>query len=541
MEKGYKNNIVYLINPPGWILNPGGPYIALPLLKSALCNQGIDAKAIDTNLNSATFYNLKIDQSNLESIENDFSLASLNKPYFREQNKMQELAAGFNASWDIQLGYNPFGYDFGSSESIKEFSKQESVYTSYFKTQLIPSIQRNNPLLIGISVIVPQQLLATFEFCRLLRKEGYVGKIILGGNMVTRIGNNFNLPWVFELIDALILFQGENSIPNYFKCIQNNLSLGNVPNLVWKSKDGINTNGIEHIKPNEFSRPDFSDLNIGEYWGNNYLTLLGSRGCYYGKCSFCAIPYAYGNNGFLGHDKPSNVFEDIVFNKEKYGINNFKFTDEALHPTILKKLSEELISHDIACNFEGYARFDNFWKNEQFLQLVSKAGLRKVYLGLELIQSGKRNLLNKSDSNDALEMLKRFNDAGIKVHLFTLFGYPGTGVDEAVNTIQFALKHQTLIDTLDVFPFYYAKHTKVPFVNPIIDKNKDWAIEYDYETEIEGALKKDEVSILCEKLEDVIWDERPEWLHPTYRMISPFGINAKKNHTKQSAIEKIYA
>lgn len=540
MAKDFKH-IVHLINPPGWILNPGGAYIALPLLKSALTNQNIESNVVDANLDAASFYNLKIDVADLKNVGDDFSLASLNKPYFREQNRMMKLASAFNASWDIQLGYIPVGYDFGSSESVKEFSNLESVYTSYFKNELIPSIQRSNPLVIGISVTVPQQLLPTFELCRLLRSEGYKGKIILGGNMITRIDSNFNLTWVFELIDALTLFQGENSIPYYFKCIQNNLSLCNVPNLVWKDRGEIITNKAEYLKPNEFSRPDFSDLKVGEYWGNNYLTLLGSRGCYYGKCSFCAIPYAYGNNGFLGHDKPSNVFEDIVFNTEKFGINNFKFTDEALHPTILKKMSEEIISSNVECNFEGYARFDSFWKNEQFLKVVSKAGLRKVYLGLELIQSSKRDLLNKSDSDDALEMLQKFNDAGIKVHLFTLFGYPGTGVDEAINTVQFALKHQKLIDTLDVFPFYYAKHTKVPFVNPIISKNKDWAIEYDYETEIEGALKKEEVRILCEKLEDVIWNERPEWLHPTYRMISPFGSNAKNHQPSNSIREEIYA
>lgn len=523
------NKTAYLINPPGWILNPGGAYIALPLLKSALHNQGIEAKVIDSNLDSALFYDLKIDQNDLNDIEKDFSLSSLNKPYFREQNKMQELAGVFRASWDIQLGYNPVGYDFSSSESVREFSNFESVYTLYFKSILIPEIQRSNPALIGISVTVPQQLLPTFELCKLVRDQGFDGKIILGGNMITRIGGNLNLPWVFELIDALVLFQGENSIPGYINCLERNLPLNNVPNLVWKSEGKIITNRIKHIKPYEFTRPDFSDLRNGEYWGNNYITLLGSRGCYYGKCSFCAIPYAYGNDGFLGHDKPSNIFEDILLNIEKFGINNFKFTDEALHPTILKKISEEIISHSVDCSFEGYARFDNFWKNKPFLNLVSKAGLRKVYLGLELIPTTKRDLLNKSDSKDALEMLQKFNDAGIKIHLFTLFGYPGTGVDDAINTIQFALKHQELIDTLDVFPFHYAKHTQIPFVNKIIDEDKDWAIEYEYRTEIESALKKEEVSILCEKLEDVIWAERPEWLHPVYRMISPFGSNAKNN------------
>lgn len=530
---------VFLINPPGWILNSGGPYIALPLIKSALHEQGFQGTVIDANLDSASFNDLKIDKVDLESLGNDYSLSALNKPYFREQNKMQQLAAAFSASWDIQLGYLPSGYDYKSSESVREFSTRRSVYTRYFLEELIPRIQNAIPPLIGISVIVPQQLLPTFEFCRMLRGAGYEGKILLGGNLVTRIGSEFILPWVSELIDGLILFQGEKSFPAYCKCINHNFPLHTVPNLVWLSSGKVIINEVEYLKPYEFSRPDFSDLRVTDYWGNNYFTLLGSRGCYYGKCSFCAIPYAYGNGGFLGHDKPANVLQDITSICEKYGTNNFKFTDEALHPTVLQKLSEEITRDNVICSFEGYARFDDFWRSERFLRLVSKAGLRKVYLGLELIQSNNRNLLNKADSGDALEMLRKFHDVGIKVHLFTLFGYPGTGVDEAMNTIQFALEHQDLIDSLDVFPFYYAKHTSIPLIRPIINEYQDWAIEYDYEPISEGVLKGYEVSILCEKLEEVIWQERPEWLHPTYRMISPFGMNCPTIH--QRSREQGYA
>ncbi|HEU0144857.1 MAG TPA: radical SAM protein [Nitrososphaera sp.] len=518
---------VFLINPPGWILNAGGPYIALPLIKSALHAQGIQGTVIDANLDSALFYDLKIDKADLESIGGNFSLNALNKPYFREQNKMQQLAAAFSASWDIQLGYIPSGYDYKSSESVRELSTRGSVYTKYFLEELIPRIQEVSTPLIGLSVIVPQQLLPTFEFCRLLRGAGYEGKILLGGNLVTRIGSNFSLPWVFELIDGLILFQGEKSLPTYYKCLNKNLPLHHVPNLIWRDGEEVITNKIEYLRSDEFSRPDFSDLRVTDYWGNNYFTLLGSRGCYYGKCSFCAIPYAYGNDGFLGHDKPSNVLNDITSICGRYGVSNFKFTDEALHPTVLQKLSEDVLKEGVKCSFEGYARFDDFWRNERFLNLASKAGLRKVYLGLELIQSSKRDLLNKADSDDALEMLRKFHGAGIKVHVFTLFGYPGTGVDEAIDTIQFALEHKELIDTLDVFPFYYAKHTKVPLIRPLFNEDQDWAIEYDYEPTCDGVLRQYETGVLCEKLEEVIWEERPEWLHPTYRMISPFGANSQ--------------
>ena len=516
---------VYLINPPGWILSAGGPYIALPLLKSALAQQEIESKVVDANLDVALFYDLKILQQDIERLKKNFTLKSLNKPYFNIQNKMQQMAASFNATWDIQLGFIPKGYDYSSSQSVRKFSKVESIYTRYYIDKLIPDIINENPVLVGISIIVPQQLLPTFELCRLLRAAGYDGHIILGGNMITRIGNGFNLSWVFEIINALALFSGEITISEYCKCITKNKSFSNVPNLVWQTDGEIVSNKIKYLKVDEFVRPDFSDIKIFDYWGNKYFPLLGSRGCYYAKCSFCSIPFSYGNNGFLGHENPLLVFRDIVSNYNKFRVNCFKFVEEAMFPLTLKKISEEILKEKIECYFEGYARFDEMWNNEKFLDLVSRAGLKKIYLGLELIPSRNRYVLNKSDSLDIVEMLKKFNDAGIKVHLFTLFGYPGTGVNEAIDTIHFTLEHESLIDTLDVFPFAYAKHTKVPFATPRIDEKKDWAVEYEYDLTEEAILTNSEVRILTERLESVIWEENPKWLHPTYRMISPFGIN----------------
>jgi len=227
----------------------------------------------------------------------------------------------------------------------------------------------------------------------------------------------------------------------------------------------------------------------------------------------------------LGHDRAENVFQDMVLISEHYRLSNFKFTDEALHPAVLESLSKQIVDAEMKCCFEGYARFDRFWQNESFLRLVSKAGLKKVYLGLELIKSKGRDLLNKADSENALEMLQKFHDAGIRVHLFTMFGFPGTGVDDALNTVEFALEHRDLIDTLDIFPFHYAKHTTVPRITPKLKEHEDWAIEYDYEPTCKDVLEPGQVHILCEKLEQVIWQEQPEWLHPTYRMISPFGTN----------------
>ncbi|HAB51142.1 MAG TPA: hypothetical protein DCE80_03035 [Ignavibacteriales bacterium] len=514
---------ILLLFPPGWIYTTGGPNLALPLLKGFLEVKGIETYLIDLNIGLSNYFNLKISDDEIANACEIPSLENLNKPYYISQEQMSGIAKPFNAIWDIQLGFHYEGCSFSSSDDIKRFSELSSPFDNFYEEKLLASVEKLNPSIIGISGCAPAQLLSTFQIIRLLRRKGYSGKIILGGNLITRLEKSFIKDWVFELIDGAVLFQGEVTLTSIYFALQEGRELDSVPNLIWKRNGKIVENKIEYLTPKDFGRPMYENLSFNSYWGINYIPVLGSRGCYYGKCTFCAIPYAYGNNGFLGNDNPISVYDDMVSGYELTGINKYKFMEEALHPAILKKLSDKILSENFDCEFEGYARFDNFWKDENFLKRVAKAGLRKVYLGLELITSGKRGLLNKSDSDITLEMLKKFSDAGIKTHIFTLFGYPGTGIDEAIKTIEFVLKHQHLIDTLDIFPFYYAKHTTVPFVIPIIDSAKDWAIEYDYNPMMEGVLRNEEVTILCERLEDVIWNERPEWLHPLYRMCSPWS------------------
>lgn len=514
---------ILLVQPPGWSFLPGGIYFSLPLLKGFLENSGFNVSVLDLNIKFSFLNNFAISADDVNKVGASLNLEIYRNLYYKSEDKMAEIISPYNAVWDIQSGFNFTGCNLKSSESIKEFSSLKSPFDELYSDILLKKIEDGDIPIVGFSITVPSQLLTSFIAIRCLRNAGYSGKIIVGGNMITRLGDDFIKEWIFELIDAAVIFQGEKCIAEYVTAVKNNSSLSSIPNLIWKDKSGIKKNRIEYLKPTEFGRPSFSGIENDKYWGNQYLPILGSRGCYYGKCTFCAIPYAYGNNGFLGNDKPSNVFTDIQNGIITTGIRNFKFVDEALHPAILRKLSEDIIKQEVKCKFEGYARLDNFWMDSNFLKLVSNAGLKKVYIGLELINSNKRDLLNKSDSDKAIELLKAFADNGIKTHLFTLFGYPGTGEEEAMNTIEFCLKNSSLIDSIDVFPFYFAKHTQVALIEKKFYPTEDWAIEYDYLPAAENVLTQDEVETLCTELEEVVWAEQPQWLHPIYRMFSPWN------------------
>lgn len=513
---------IALVLPPGWTLHPGGPHIALPLLKGFLQHHNVATKIHDLNIGSTSFHNISIEEGDVIAACQKLTRPAMNEVYFKAEDRLQALAKKFQGAWYAHEGFRRDGCNIASPDDIRQFSQHETPFTEYFIKQAIPEILRHDPKVIGISITVPTQVLQVFELIRLLRKAAYRGCIVIGGNVVTRLYKDMAVDWVFDLLDGVIHLQGERSLLEILNSLQSHGDLSQVPNLMWRDKGVIKCNHAALLQPVDFAPPDFSDLSLQKYWGTNYLTMVAGRGCYYGKCSFCAIPFGYGKDGFIGSTTALNVVKSIKNCITQYGINRFKFIDEALHPRMMRDLAVVIERESVDCSFEAYLRLETTWLKRDLLQSSAKAGLRKVYLGLELIPSDERDLLTKSDNADPLRLLSELKEAGIKSHVFCMFGFPGTGLKEAFNTIEFALKHHDLIDTLDIFPFYYARHTKVDGVTITDDPKVTWNVEHRYLPAAAETLHPAKVNILAERLSNVVWSEHPKWFHPIYRMFSPW-------------------
>jgi len=158
------------------------------------------------------------------------------------------------------------------------------------------------------------------------------------------------------------------------------------------------------------------------------------------------------------------------------------------------------------------------------VKLIARSGFKKAYFGLEILQNKENDVLRKNDhASQVLSVLKLCAEKGIEVHLFCMFGFPGTGRLEAQKTIEFILAYQDIIDTVDISSWSYAKHTHVPQAKKIIQDSDDWALEYNYQYESEeGLVTKERVDAMVNELIDIVWDECPRLLHPTCRLVSPW-------------------
>lgn len=518
----------------------GNPHLAIPLLKAVLEKDGVDVRIKDLNREIAEYYGVRITSKNATEAVEVGTMEAMNILYFDAEDKLMEIAKSYNGEWNLQLGFKFNDLSFYSSKDVREALKLDSPFTEYFKVKILPWVNREEPEIIGFSIASIYQIISALHLSWMLKRAGYNGLIIFGGNTISRLKEDIvKNPWLFDLVDGFIIFQGELPALALSKVVQAERDFSKVPNLIWRDRGAIKENPIiQHQNPNLITTPCFAELPLGKYWGVNYLPLLAARGCYYAKCSFCAIPYGYGQGGFGGIRDAGLVFQDIMTLENKYGIHKYKFMDEALSPKTLIQLSDLILSKVIQIEWEGYLRLERHWLNRAFVRNLGRSGFKKGYFGLEIYPGATRSSLRKIDNaEDILTILGNCHDAGIKAHLFCMFGFPGTGREEAEKTIEFILKHSDLIDTVDLNAYTYARHTSVFGVEKIVKTDQDWALEYEYRPVLEGILSSKEVEELTTEMEDIVWAECPKLIHPIYRLVSPWNYL----QDIQSAEEEEYA
>lgn len=516
---------VIFLFPPGWSLLVGSPHLAIPLLKANLQREGVEVKARDLNWEISQYYQINLPLSEIKKACLSGDLDFLNRVYYRAENKLMVEAKRYCGEWNLQLGFKNLHYSASSSRDALKVSDEKLPFTDYYRHIVVPWISREEPKIVAISIASQSQIIPALHLCKLLKENDFNGTIIVGGNVISRLRKEIVIPSFFDSVDVIVFFQGETTLLQLCQNIIKSKNFDYIPNIAWKGKNGIRVNEAFISQDcNSIPPPDFDGFPVGKYFGINYLPLVQSRGCYHNKCNFCSIPFGWGKGKYGRTRKVDLVYQDMLFSATRYGIKKFKFVDESLIPSAIRALSKMIIDEGMNFEWEGYARLDECWTENNHVSLLAKAGFKKVYFGLEICPTKSRIALKKNDhAHNILAMLQVCYDAGIKTHLFCMFGYPGTGKAEAKATVDFILKHKDIIDTVDINAFTYAKHTYITGVEKIMDDDIDWALEYSYIPKDKHILRPEEVKQLTQELEEIIWEECPRLLHPIYRLLSPWS------------------
>ena len=161
---------------------------------------------------------------------------------------------------------------------------QVNVYRDVFEHILKPAIIEAKPDIIGISIVLRQQLFSTMTFCAMIKEQFPDIHITIGGNTVTRLRDVFpNTPKLFELFDSAIVYEGETAFLQLIEAVGTDRDFNDIPNLIWRDKTGIHTSPVTSSENmSDLPPPDFDGLPLEKYFvPEPILPYLATRGCYW--------------------------------------------------------------------------------------------------------------------------------------------------------------------------------------------------------------------------------------------------------------------
>jgi hypothetical protein len=587
---------VLLIFPPDWF--PSEPYLSLPSLTSVLRQAGHTVIQKDINLEMWDWYfsedflkkvlrrvpqqldrlrklSMKRELSEQE-IELQMALCDVTRQKIDELIKKAEKAKAIvrgetfydidQLEWAIQvfrevtsvisMVYAParicmppmetdLSYKVYVSTDVMDAvnDTQVNIYRDVFDQLVKPVIEAEQPDVVGISIVLQQQIFSTMTFCALIKQQFPHIHMTIGGNTVTRLRDVLPQSPLFEYFDSAVVYEGETAFLQLVEAVGANRSLADVPNTIYKDETGIHTSPTSYAEDMAaLPPPDFDGLPLSKYFvPTKILPYLATRGCYWGRCEFC--DHGEGYTAGYRSKKIQDVLAEIKHLRDKYGAKHFHFTDESYPPALFRKLARGLVESRMGITWTTHMRFEKSLLDSQVWRDARDSGCRYLHFGYESGVERVLQLMDKATTTEVMtKHLKYTAEAGIWNHCMGFFGFPGETRAEAWQSVEFLEQNKDHVHSLGFGTFDLGRH------NPVAKhpekwgvtayKNPDWDLALDYYYTVKNGMSIEEAERVFQEFERnhyAGWDLRLYIREYIFLYIARFGMGKLPDLQYQAA------
>ncbi|MHA1147064.1 MAG: B12-binding domain-containing radical SAM protein [Promethearchaeota archaeon] len=300
--------------------------------------------------------------------------------------------------------------------------------------------------IVAISSMTPQ-ISHALEVAQMAKNQGCT--TILGGYHPTLAPDYVAS---HSQVDFTIRGEGEHT----FKEIVDYLD-GNKNHMELKEIKGVsyldNQNKVHHNSPRPLE-PDLDNFPMPRrdlledkkyvYLGARVSPLESSRGCPH-SCKFCCIVKMWKDHSqhIVYRSKSTKRImkelydiswkQDFVFFCEDNFTIQTKRTEKILNTIIRSGIPNKLY---LSCQ----SRIDTLYKNPWLIDLMHKAGMRQVFLGIESVHQQSLNAMNKRGTTPDMtrKVVSMLHDRGISIFGGIIIGFPGETQTMVRQTIEFA-------------------------------------------------------------------------------------------------------
>ncbi len=430
---------------------------------------------------------------------------------------------------ETDLSYKPYV----SAEVMDAVQDQQvNIYRDIFEQLVKPTIEAEQPDVIGISIVLQQQIFSSMTFCALIKQQFPKIHVTIGGNTVTRLRDVLPQSPLFEYFDSAVVYEGETAFLQLVEAVGAKRDLSQIPNTMYKDATGI------HVSPASYAEdmaalppPDFDGLPLEKYFvPTRVLPYLATRGCYWGRCEFC--DHGEGYTAGYRTKKIQDILDEIRFLRDKYGARHFHFTDESYPPALFRKLARGLIDSKMDIIWTTHMRFEKSLLDNGVWQDARDSGCKYLHFGYE---SGVERVLKLMDKAVTTEVITKHlqlsANVGIWNHCMGFFGFPGETKEEAWQSVQFLEANKEHVHSLGFGTFDLSKHTPVA-KNPerwgvTAYKNPEWDLALDYYYTVKNGMSVEEAERVFEEFERshyAGWDLRLFIREYVFLYIARFGL-----------------
>ncbi len=497
---------VALVYPP--TCDPTAPYLAVPMLTGYLRAHGVDVLPIDANVEAwdalLTTRGMKRVWSRLES-----RLATLDSRATLNHIEQLEYAALWSARGDAHAApsiiedaksvmrdegafYDPPSYDeavrtiegaqraisaahhpltidftayrtpFGLTtvdETARESRAEAFPFYDWVTKTLAPRLREAAVSVVGISVCFPGQLQPAYAFAHLLRHELPGVHLTCGGpgmtQMLIRLSGK-RLSRALGPFDTAIVYEGEQPLLGLVRALAASTPLREVPNIV--HRDALHgarfTAGHGMMDLKDLPAPDFTGLPLDSYFAPELMLPYDpTRGCYWGKCTFCHYGLAeVGTAKYRERDLASMVAHLRALS-EKHGTKRFYFSQDSVAPKTLLKLSHALIEAKLDLRWATDLKPEKYLTAER-AKVLREAGAVACALGVESADPRVLDLIDKGAPIEAVsDVITHLADAGVTAEAMCFTDFPTETAREARATLAFLEDHRERLGVFIVGEF----------------------------------------------------------------------------------------
>ncbi|MHB8173406.1 MAG: B12-binding domain-containing radical SAM protein, partial [Nitrospirota bacterium] len=288
--------------------------------------------------------------------------------------------------------------------------------------------------IVGISTITSTAPRA-YKIADKLRANGKT--VIMGGPHVTFLPEE-----ALGHCDFVVRGEGEHTIVELLRAIEDKSSFGNIDGLSWNSPEGPVHNEkrglIADLDP--YPAPDFS---LVRGWSPKViLPIATSRGCPF-DCSFCSVIHMFGRKyRFKGIDKVMEEIRSGVGRETGKTASFVFFIDDnfTANKNRTKELLRRIINDGLKFNWSAQVRSDAA-SDPELLDLMKRSGCENVFIGFESVNEKTLQLFNKKQGvEDIVRAVQAFHARGIRIHGMFVLGSDTDDITTIRDTQIFARK-----------------------------------------------------------------------------------------------------